>query len=289
MLKKNSILVILFLMLNVCYTVFADTTDAMSYLRMGLGARALSMGGAFTGVSDDASAIFWNPAGISKLEKTEIISMYSLLSLERSLNTICGVYRMSYGSFGLSIINSGVTGIKGYDENQTFTGDFNYQSNTVFISYANSIQENLSMGGNLKVITDILKDNNRTGFGFDFGILSNVSDRFSIGIKMQDIGSKIGEDNLPISINLGFAYRFIDNKLTVATDLNKISDKQNIKLRIGSEYKLADIFSFGVGINDSNISFGINLFVNVVSFSYAYLTDNFKLNDSHYISLGAKF
>lgn len=38
-----------------------------SDLGMGIGARAMSMGGAFTAVADDASAIFWNPAGLAQL------------------------------------------------------------------------------------------------------------------------------------------------------------------------------------------------------------------------------
>ena len=39
---------------------------------MGIGARAVSMGGAFTAVADDASAVFWNPAGLSQLTDNQI-------------------------------------------------------------------------------------------------------------------------------------------------------------------------------------------------------------------------
>ena len=43
-----------------------------SDLGMGIGARAMSMGGAFTAVADDASAVFWNPAGLSQLTDNQI-------------------------------------------------------------------------------------------------------------------------------------------------------------------------------------------------------------------------
>jgi len=43
-----------------------------SDLGMGIGARAVSMGGAFTAVADDASAVFWNPAGLSQLTDNQI-------------------------------------------------------------------------------------------------------------------------------------------------------------------------------------------------------------------------
>lgn len=41
-----------------------------SDLGMGIGARAVSMGGAFVSVADDPSAVFWNPAGLTDLNGT---------------------------------------------------------------------------------------------------------------------------------------------------------------------------------------------------------------------------
>jgi len=38
-------------------------TTGSTFLKLGAGARAIGMGSAFTGLSDDATAIYWNPAG----------------------------------------------------------------------------------------------------------------------------------------------------------------------------------------------------------------------------------
>ena len=43
-----------------------------SDLGMGIGARAMSMGGAFTALADDASAVFWNPAGLAQLTDNQL-------------------------------------------------------------------------------------------------------------------------------------------------------------------------------------------------------------------------
>ena len=43
-----------------------------SDLGMGIGARAISMSGAFTAVADDASAVFWNPAGLAQLADNQV-------------------------------------------------------------------------------------------------------------------------------------------------------------------------------------------------------------------------
>ena len=48
---------------------------AADFLDMGVGAKALSMGMAFTGVSDDGTAFYWNPAGFSMLGKPCISAM----------------------------------------------------------------------------------------------------------------------------------------------------------------------------------------------------------------------
>jgi len=50
---------------------------AASFLDIGVGARALGMGGAFSGLADDATAFYWNPAGLSFLESTQISGMYA--------------------------------------------------------------------------------------------------------------------------------------------------------------------------------------------------------------------
>jgi long-chain fatty acid transport protein len=46
----------------------------------GIGAKAISMGGAFRGLADDWSAAYWNPAGLAQLENSELGVSLSMLS-----------------------------------------------------------------------------------------------------------------------------------------------------------------------------------------------------------------
>lgn len=48
----------------------------------GVGARAMGMGGAFTGVSDDSTALYWNPAGLSRIKRMEFFGALSHEKLE---------------------------------------------------------------------------------------------------------------------------------------------------------------------------------------------------------------
>jgi hypothetical protein len=54
---------------------------------------------------------------------------------------------------------------------ETKEGEFNYQANSVFISYRKNLQQ-INIGANLKIIFDNLDDYSRTGFAADVGIIS---------------------------------------------------------------------------------------------------------------------
>lgn len=58
-----------------CLSVAVSRAHA-AFFEMGLSARAMAMGGAFTSVADDSSAMFWNPAGLAQLAHVEATSMY---------------------------------------------------------------------------------------------------------------------------------------------------------------------------------------------------------------------
>ena len=45
------------------------------FLKIGVGERAVGMGGAFSSIADNATAIYWNPAGLSQLTKRELSGM----------------------------------------------------------------------------------------------------------------------------------------------------------------------------------------------------------------------
>jgi len=55
------------------------TEEAGAFLALGVGARAIGLGGAFGAMADDGTAFYWNPAGLARLSKPEVTMMYSSL------------------------------------------------------------------------------------------------------------------------------------------------------------------------------------------------------------------
>ena len=60
-------------------------TTSAAFLEIGPGARSIGMGSAYVSVADDASSIYWNPAGIASLNQTEVQSLHSLVSRNKFL------------------------------------------------------------------------------------------------------------------------------------------------------------------------------------------------------------
>ncbi|GAJ12821.1 unnamed protein product [marine sediment metagenome] len=63
-------------------SIYARSPDAGlpgAFLRFGAGARSLGMGKAYVGVSDDASATYWNSAGLTQLTQKEIVALHAIL------------------------------------------------------------------------------------------------------------------------------------------------------------------------------------------------------------------
>ncbi|MBD3234008.1 MAG: hypothetical protein GF315_09830, partial [candidate division Zixibacteria bacterium] len=82
----------------------------------GVGARAISMGGAFRGVADDWSACYWNPAGLATLEKSEFNGTVSIISPKPEYNPNY-VLRSSDGDFEYSLGYKNGTAWYTHDEN----------------------------------------------------------------------------------------------------------------------------------------------------------------------------
>ena len=74
--KLNQYIQILF-MITTLYGVDKTGTTAAKFLSIGVGSKAVGMGGAYTSIADDATAMYWNPAGISFYNTREVYFNHS--------------------------------------------------------------------------------------------------------------------------------------------------------------------------------------------------------------------
>ena len=253
-----------FLILAVSPVSFAGV-DAMPHLRLGAGARSIGLGGAFTAIADDATATVWNPAGLGSAADLSLNFSTQQLDLDRSHNFIALTKALgSAGSIGIAVTNAGVSGIQQYDANERYSGEFGYSSNAYSLSYGIGFG-NFAVGLTGRMLTDNFGAKgveNQSGFGgVDVGLMGHALHidigeekvpTFHYGIVAKYLGASLGDDTVPMVINLGVAYNlYMGNVVTFAADLEQESvnlDESATSLRLGAEYTILTYKSTALAI-----------------------------------------
>lgn len=212
--RARAWLIPLFLPVGLCAMAaspaVSGTKYAAEFLRIGVGARALGMGGAFTAIADDATAAYWNPAGIARLDRPELLFQHAEQFGTLATHDYFGYVQPlmggagNSGTVGFSAVRFGVDNIlvtkDGWrdtnnngvvDEGDVIdTSLFRRESDTewgIFFTYARPIGDRLRMGGNLKVVRQGLVGNTSFGMGADLGLLYELRRDATLGIKFSDI------------------------------------------------------------------------------------------------------
>ncbi len=178
---------------------------AGSFLELGIGARAMGMGGAYVSVANDGSAFYWNPAGVSTLLRPEIFGMYASLfkSLERHHHI--GFTRPLYGATAISLnwIRLSVTDIPRYSSVNLDPNDPT--------GYWRRIEEstNAETWQELKSLGTVLTDD-------PLGFSNFVNDAFILTLaKLYKIDFDFGWQYfiLPVEIPIGVNIKFLRQSL----------------------------------------------------------------------------
>ena len=261
------LLALVVLLAPVCFA----GVNAAPHLGMGSGARSLGLGGAFTAVADDASSTIWNPAGLPAVDDLTITLSSARMSLDRRHSFIGLIKSVGNGGLGLSVINAGVDGITSYNSRGDRTGTFNHTSNAFALSYGHDLGA-ISLGASARMYADSFGDHSSTsGFaGADVGLLGhNKASTFSYGIAARNLGSAIGDNQVPVKIAGGLAYRVLKKHVaTFSVDVeHEIVDlpESPTSLRLGAEYLIANTFAIrgGSKVNPDRrqlfAGFGVNV------------------------------
>lgn len=207
---------------------------AGEFMAIGVGGRALGLGGAHVALVNDATAGYWNPAALARIPYPEGIVMHD----ERFGSLINYDYAsaaLPYGpdaSLGLSIVRLGVDGIPDtrnawidnngngiFDSSDRLDYDkityFNATDWAFYFTYAKRSSSAFMYGANIKIIRRNLAGESATGIGFDVGALySPIPDLF-LGVNAQDVTTTLvawstGRNELVSpTLKIGGAY-FID-------------------------------------------------------------------------------
>lgn len=163
-------------------------TSAATFLNIGVGARAIAMGAAFTAVANDASALYWNPAGISLCRHPEITFNHLDWLLDIYHDFVGVVIPAGRHSFGASLTYLGMPDQKVRTvARPEGTGNFYSASDlSLAVSYAFQFTDQFAMGMTAKYIHQQIYNTSASAYAVDFGVHYRPS-----SIKWMQLGMQI--------------------------------------------------------------------------------------------------
>ncbi len=170
-------------------------TTAAPFLVISQGARATSMGSAFVAVADDPSALFWNVAGIARLDQNSFMVDRTEWIADLAYNYVAGSLNLgNFGSVGVSFISSdyGEMDVRTIEEPNGTGETFSVSDAAFSIAWALSLTENFSIGFNPKVVYQNIAKMSDYSFALDLGIIYNTPFQgVTLGMSISNFGSKM--------------------------------------------------------------------------------------------------
>jgi hypothetical protein len=266
---------------------------AGTFLRMGLGARALAMGGAYVGLPQDGYSGYYNPAGLPILKKREVTFSYRMLSLDRSFSYV-GYSAPLPPSAGISVgwIHAGVDNIDGRDFSGSHTEYYDDSQNGFLFAFGLKLNDRVNIGIGGTVLRETLLDITAKGMGLNAGVLVKVTDNLTLGGAIRDLGahyswnteSYFGEtggsttDDFPVMVTGGAGYELKKYNTTFIFDIFK-NAKSETGYHFGIENRYSDIVHFRAGLNDGDIAAGLGLLFPVSKYNGRF---DYTLTDKEY-------
>lgn len=234
-------------------------STAVPFLLISPTARASAMGDAGVAISDDASAVFWNPAGLAFQKGQELSLTHSnwLPQFQQSdLYYEYANYKLHLpsidGTLGAAFTFLNLGRFERRDEANNALGTFSSFEMAIRASYGARLDEDLGIGLGLQLIHSSLSpvatgreqgSGTATAVAGDIGVLYRPSkfvipftdvdfgDRFALAASVTNIGPSVTyidqdqADPLPTNFRFGFSVDLVKqeyNRLTWATDFSKL-------------------------------------------------------------------
>ncbi len=247
-------------------------TTSAAFLEIGVGAKAIGMGSAFVAIADDGNAIFWNPSGLARLKKNEVIFSHSQWLADTKFN-FAGII-LPIGNFGtlgasFTTLNMAEMKVRTVFEPEGTGEWFDATDIALGLTYARNLTDRFSIGFNAKYISQNIWHMSASSIAFDIGTLFTTHfNNMKIGMSISNFGNKMkmaGKDSrvfhdidpekygnndlinayletekwaLPLIFRVGVAMDVLSkkyNRLTVAADALHPNDNYE-SINLGMEY-----------------------------------------------------
>ncbi|MCB9515250.1 MAG: PorV/PorQ family protein [Candidatus Krumholzibacteriia bacterium] len=200
-----------------------------TFLRFGASARGLAMGGASTGLANDASALFYNPAGMEQVRSTELLFFHAELLAETRYQYLGLVQPL--GHFGTLGVAGALLSSGGFERSSLLedTGEsFDETQNSLQVSFARRFGS-VSLAASYRTVNQSLAGYSGSGSGLDLAVFNRPARHFSFGFLVQNVlAPEITllqtAESYPLTVRAGGALHLRDGRVLSTLDLVRVGD-----------------------------------------------------------------
>ncbi|MEI7482322.1 MAG: tetratricopeptide repeat protein [Elusimicrobiota bacterium] len=284
-------LILVFTCICSATSLYAEGGKPGAVFDFGAGARPLAMGGSYSAVSKDGSAVYYNPAGLGLMSGRNVLLMHAMLYEGATYDYFS--YAQNFGklpgAWGGQVLRMNVGEIDGRDEFNRKTSVISYTETAFALGAGLSgiFYPGVSAGFTGKVLNRSLAGDSDNLIGFDAGLHYGplYGEKLDLSFVAQNLlafATGDTSDRLPFAVKAGASYLVAGNIL-LSADVS--SDRV---VRVGTEYVMGPV-AFRAGYGSGTMSLGAGVkFLKAYSFDLA-TVKNEDLGVSNRFSLGYLF
>lgn len=272
-------------------------TSGLSFLKFGMGAKAVGMGEAFTAQSGEVISAWWNPAGLSGIEGIQVSFTHNQWFQDITVEHFASALKSGKNTLGLSLAFGKIPDIQRREGPSIEPMALFDAHDVVFsFSFTRSIKKGFALGLSTKWLYEKIDIYSASGLGFDLGGIYSPFEKLKFGLAVLNLGPKMRFEkekfSLPTQYKVGATYfiekKNIESDFTFGVDLVKPRDDE-VKVHLGGEVSLYETLKirlgYQIGYDEKNFSFGLGTKFKKYSIDYGYLPYKSDLGNVHSISL----
>ncbi len=216
----------------------ARAAETAAFLNIGAGARYLALGDSGAALADDASALYWNPAGLATVDKHQATASHAELSQTVRHDFLAYAQPTAWGTFAGGFTYLSQSAIEGRDALGHPAADFHAADAAMSLAFARKTDW-ADFGGTLKAVQSHIGSAQAETVAFDFGVRKRL-DAWTVGAALRNAGPGLKYDternDLPLRLELGAAYRLAGRHFVTAQWTNGPRGAGN-DFGFGGEYR----------------------------------------------------
>ncbi len=274
----------------------------LAFLKLGVGGRAVAMGEAHVALAADASATYFNPAGLAAVQRTDIMLMHKEWFQGVQTEFLAVVVPLGGIAVGLSVNTTNIRDIQVRTRPGPPEANFSSHDFSLGLSLGSNIRSSFNAGVTLKFLYEKIFVEESSGAAVDLGLRYEAPIQgLTVGFTLSNLGSmgslKDEKIKLPSLLRLGSSYvknmRSIHSTLALAADVVNIFQEQKTHFHTGAELTYDEIISlrFGYlfGYDTRNVTLGVGLHRDPFRIDYGFSPQSQSLSTGHTVSLGVGF